>query len=141
MNLTFTPALPADAGEIFALNDGLIRQYEDLSAIDLPKVLAWVRRKIETNLSEYCRICADGVHVGFFRLCPADGGWELDDLYIFPEFRNQGIGTTVIRDCCARGPVMLYVFTKNTGALALYRRLGFREVGTAGQTRLILRKE
>ena len=36
---------------------------------------------------------------------------------------------------------MLYVFTKNTGALALYRRLGFREVGTAGTTRLILRKE
>ena len=112
-----------------------------VSTIDYDRVLAWVRRKIEGNISEYQRIIADGIHAGYFHFSPAEDGWELDDLYVFPEFRSRGIGTAVIRNCCARGSVMLYVFRKNTGALALYRRLGFREAGTAGQTRLILRKE
>ena len=141
MDLTYSPADPADAGTIFGLCKALIDQYEDVSSIDYNRVLAWVRRKIEENISEYHRIILDGTHAGYFHFCPAEDGWELDDLYVFPEFRSRGIGTAVIRDCCAKGPVMLYVFTKNTGALALYRRLGFREVGTAGTTRLILRKE
>ena len=141
MELTVSPALPSDAETIFELCIALIDQYEDTASIDYPAVLAWVRRKIEKNISDYCRIHADGVHAGFFHFCPAEDGWELDDLYVFPEFRDRGIGTAVIRDCCKHGPVMLYVFTKNTGALALYHRLGFREIGTAGTTRLILRKE
>ncbi|MBR5020938.1 MAG: GNAT family N-acetyltransferase [Oscillospiraceae bacterium] len=141
MELTYSPVYPSDAGAIFGLCKALIDQYEDISSIDHDRVLTWVRRKIEENISEYRRIMADGVHAGYFHFCPAEDGWELDDLYVFPAFRNRGIGTAVIRDCCLQGPVMLYVFTKNTGALALYRRLGFREVGTAGKTRLILRKE
>ena len=141
MVLTFSPAAPSDAGTIFELCKALIDQYEDISAIDYHRVLVWVRQKIEENISEYRRILADGAHAGYFHFCPAEDGWELDDLYVFPEFQNQGIGTAVIQDCCEKDPVMLYVFRKNTGALALYRRLGFQEVGTAGQTRLILRKE
>ena len=141
MDLTYSPAAPDDAGAIFKLCKALIDQYEDISTIDYDKVLTWVRQKIEGSISEYRRILLNGVHAGYFHFCPAEDGWELDDLYIFPEFQNQGIGTAVIRDCCEKGPVMLYVFRKNTGALALYRRLGFREVGPAGQTRLILRKE
>ena len=141
MDRTCSPAAPADAGAIFELSKALIDKYEDISTIDYDWVLAWVRHKIEGNISEYRCILADGAHAGYFRLCPAEDGLELDDLYIFPEFQNRGIGTAVIRDCCEKGPVMLYVFRKNTRALALYRRLGFREVDTAGQTRLILRKE
>ena len=141
MNLTYAPAAPTDAEAIFDLCRALIDQYEDIASIDYDRVLAWVRRKIEENISEYRRILADGAHAGYFRLCPAEDGWELDDLYVFPEFRSRGIGTAVIRHCCEQGSVMLYVFRKNTGALSLYRRLGFREVGTAGETRLILRKE
>ena len=141
MNLTYSPASPADADAIYEQCKALIDAYEDISAIDYPRVLAWVRRKIETNIHEYRRVIHNGAHVGFFRLCPAEDGWELDDLYIFPAFQNRGIGTAVIRDCCTAGPVMLYVFTKNTRALALYRRMGFQTLRPAGATQLILRKE
>lgn len=141
MELSYSPAAHSDTGAIYDLCKALIDEYEDIFSIDYPRVLSWIRRKIEENITQYRRIMADGTHAGYFHFCPAEDGWELDDLYVFPEFQNRGIGTAVIRDCCAKGPVMLYVFKKNTGALALYRRLGFREVETAGKTRLILRKE
>lgn len=141
MDLTFLPADLEDIRPIFDASRDLILKYEDTASIDLPRVLAWVERKIEENISEYRRILLDGVHVGYYRLFTGELGLELDDLYIFPEYRCRGIGTAVINRCCAQGPLSLYVFTKNTGALALYRRLGFRELREVGHTRLILRKE
>ena len=79
--------------------------------------------------------------MGYYRLFTGELGRELDDLYIFPEYRNRGVGTEIVTRCSAQGPLTLYCFTRNTGALALYRRLGFREVQRVGATRLILRKE
>ena len=141
MNLTEIPADLSDVQRIFSLSKALIDQYEDLSSIDYDRVLAWVRRKIDENITQYRRILYNGNPAGFYRLCPAEDGWELDDLYIFPEYRNRGIGSAIIRRCCACGPVTLYVFTKNTRALALYRRMGFHTLCPVGTTRLILRKE
>lgn len=141
MTLTFLPASETDIEPIFNLSRNLILKYEDTASIDLLRILAWVRRKIDEHIHEYRRILREGVHVGYYRLFTGELGRELDDLYIFPEYQNQGIGTEIISRCCAQGPLSLYVFTKNTGALSLYRRLGFREIQTVGSTRLILRKE
>lgn len=141
MNLTCIPAGKGDIDTIFALSRDLICRYEDAASIDLPRVLAWLHRKITENISQYRRILLDGIHVGYYRLYTGELGLELDDLYIFPDHQNRGIGTEIITRCCAEGPVSLYVFTANTGALALYRRLGFREIQKVGATRLILRKE
>ena len=141
MTLTFLPASETDMEPIFNLSRNLILKYEDTASIDLLRILAWVRRKIDEHIHEYRRILREGVHVGYYRLFTGELGRELDDLYIFPEYQNQGIGTEIISRCCAQGPLSLYVFTKNTGALSLYRRLGFREIQTVGSTRLILRKE
>ena len=55
MNLRFEPACADDLEPLYALNESLIRQYEDFSAIsclDPDKILAWVRRKLEKKLSE-----------------------------------------------------------------------------------------
>ena len=140
MNLTYIPADASDIEPIFTLSRDLILRYEDLTAIDCDRVLAWVHRKIEENITQYRRILAGGTHAGYFRLSPAASGWELDDLYILPALQGRGIGTAVIEDCCARGPVILYVFTNNTGALNLYRRLGFRVREQVSPTRLILER-
>lgn len=143
MNLTFVPATAADIDTIFALSKDLIDRYEDLNSIDYDEVLAWVRRKIEKKIGEYVCIFCDGKKAGYYHLCPAEGMMELDDLYILPEFQGRGIGTTVIEKCCAETnlPVMLYVFTRNTGAYALYQRLGFRVTKTVGETRCIMVRE
>ena len=68
----------------------------------------------------------------------------IEDLYILPRFRSQGIGTEVIRRCIesSRGAgIFLYVFRENKRAVSLYERLGFTVRETAGTTRLIMHRD
>ena len=143
MELSFQTARQEDADVIFRFNQALIDQYEDVQAIPYEGVLAWVRRKIEENIHTYTRIYADGRHAGFFRFIPNGDQMELDDLYIFPEFQNRGIGTRILEKCCRESdrPVMLYVFSRNTGAWKLYQRMGFEIRETIKNTRYIMVRE
>lgn len=143
MELSYENAGEGDVESIFRLNRVLIETYEDLGTVDLDRVLAWVRRKITQNIGTYTRVLAYGDHAGYFRFIPNGEVMELDDLYIFPEFQNRGIGTRIIEKCCAETerPVMLYTFNRNTGAVRLYRRLGFRVAETVSGSRRIMRRE
>lgn len=71
------------------------------------------------------------------------GNWEpetnsneiyLDSLYVVPEFRNQGIGTTLIKVAIEKHwtkgkPYGLLVEPKNIKAHKLYQTIGFKEDG------------
>jgi ribosomal protein S18 acetylase RimI-like enzyme len=61
---------------------------------------------------------------------------RLVDTVILPEFRNLGIGTVIFRDAFRESmemglPCVLHVI-KESPAIRLYRRLGFRVVGETG---------
>lgn len=143
MELSFAPASPADEAAIYCFARELIESYEDPQEVDLDRALQWTRRKLSNHISEYACVLLDGEKAGYFRFAPCAGGMELDGLYILPQFRGRGIGTAVVRKCCAETnqPVMLYVFTRNTGAMALYRRLGFELTEQVSATRCIMRRE
>ena len=64
MTLCYEPACQEDLEPLFQLNKQLIEQYEDLSSIDYPRVLAWVRRNLQRNLSGVTRVLRDGILVG-----------------------------------------------------------------------------
>lgn len=142
VELTYQKATAEDIEPIFAFNKELIDKYENIQNIEYDKVLSWVRRKIENNISEYSCVLCDGQKAGYFHFYPSEGMRELDDLYIFPEFQNQGIGTEIIKKCCTESetPVFLYVFIKNDKAVALYKRLGFKVVKTIDNSRYIMQK-
>jgi ribosomal protein S18 acetylase RimI-like enzyme len=79
-------------------------------------------------------LLADGVPCGY--VCIEDREAEADvhvrELVIAPDYQGRGIGTALLRGAQARArargvPVHLGTFTQNR-ALALYRRLGFREL-------------
>lgn len=142
IQLRYAPAREEDIPAIFAQAKALVDAYEDVERIPYDQVMGWMRRKIAGHLEEYRRIYRGEELVGYYRLAPAEGKMELDDFYILPACRGQGVGTTVLTDCLATTelPVFLYVFTKNVRARALYERLGFREVQAVGATRLILER-
>ena len=143
MELTFAPAAPEDGAAIFEQSRALILRYEDPEAVDLNRVLPWMRRKIESHIHQYKSVLRNGETVGWFRLAPENGALELDDFYILPPFRNQGIGTAVLNEICAKTdkPIFLCVFTQNTGAIALYRRHGFEITEAISSTRCLMRRE
>ncbi len=142
MNLTYEAATAADIEVLFSLNKSLIDSYEDVSAIDYDEVLAWVSRKLEKRLYEYSRILCDGKLAGYIRVSESDNEVELDDLYILPEYRGQGIGSAVLKSCIERAdkPIFFYVFRKNTRAIALYERIGFVIDEKVSDTRYIMRQ-
>ncbi|UCH58617.1 MAG: GNAT family N-acetyltransferase [Anaerolineales bacterium] len=58
----------------------------------------------------------------------------LMDISILPKYRDQGIGTKLIKEVMDQAeqlqkPVRLYVEKDNKGAMRLYQRLGFRLIG------------
>ena len=143
MNITYGSAGTEDIAPLYALCRQLIEDYENLELIDLDNVLGWVRRKLETCITDYTVIYADGIKAGYYHFYTnADGKFELDDLYIFPEFQGRGIGSMAIGKCCAsvNEPVMLYVFAKNQRAVSLYQRLGFSIVKTINDSRYIMER-
>ena len=144
MELVYAPARAEDATVIFAFARELIETYETDPDLDLAMALDWTRRKIEKRIGEYTRVLCDGETAAYYRFVPdgerPGGAWmELDDLYVLPAFRGRGIGTAVLRRCVASGKsVYLYVFTKNTRAVALYEREGFHKTEDVSPTRCIM---
>lgn len=143
MNLTYEIATSADIEPIYQSCIKLIWEYEDLGSVDLSKVLPWIRRKLESSIGEYTRVLLDGVLVAYYHFAPSEGKMELDDLYVLDQDkRSKGIGTAILEKCFAETdlPIFLYVFQRNTRAVALYERLGFRITETIGDSRYIMQR-
>ena len=140
MILQYRTAEEEDISVIYSQAKKLIDQYEDCDSIDYEKVMAWVHRKISSNISQYRCVLADGEKCAYYRLC--DDG-ELDDLYVLPAFRGQGIGSEILLKCMdeSSNPLYLYVFSGNIRAISFYKKFGFSVREAVGKTRLILERK
>ena len=143
MELQFASAKECDIERIYDSNKELIEAYEDVENIDYDKVLQWVLKKIKTRIDEYVAVFLDGRKVGYYHFYPSEGKMELDDLYIFRDFRSKGIGSMIIQKCMEESDsiIFLYVFAKNVRAIALYEKLGFKIVKNIRDTRYIMERE
>ena len=142
MNLTYVPAKESDIEPLFHLSKDLIDRYENISQINYPKVLSWVLNKIKKNINEYNCIFRDSQKVGYYRFHSVDEKMELDDIYVFSPYQNQGIGSEIIRKCIAETglSIFLYVFIQNTKAVSLYKKLGFRITETIKDSRYTMER-
>lgn len=87
-----------------------------------------VRRFFATRVLPACEVLVvrrDGEPAGFLALC----GDTIDHLYVRPDLRRHGIGTTLLEAAKARRPggLELWAFQRNAAALAFYAKHGFGE--------------
>jgi GNAT superfamily N-acetyltransferase len=91
------------------------------------QVTVWVRDILFTT----CRVWVavrDGETLGYAAL----KGDMLEDLYLRPDVRRQGIGTLLLDTARRHSPegLSLHVFQQNTDARAFYERHGFAVLDT-----------
>ena len=98
-----------------------------------------IRARFKTyfELDEVQIIAVDGKDVGWLQISETDHEINLDQLHLEKGYRSRGIGSRLIQDVmtnarAANKPVLLSV-VRNNPALALYRRLGFKVVGSDEQ--------
>ncbi|HZY39830.1 MAG TPA: GNAT family N-acetyltransferase [Mucilaginibacter sp.] len=100
----------------------------------------FIKERLENNESVvFIALADDGTSIGFTQLYPlissgrAIKNWVLNDLYVAPEYRKQGIGEALIktaREFAARdGAVFLQLetATDNYNAQRLYENIGFNK--------------
>ena len=142
MNIITKKATADDIEPIYALCDRLINDFEQLESISYPEVMKWVRKKIESTIDEYTVIYVKEQKAGYYHFYKNDNGeYEIDDLYVFTEFQNQGLGSSIIKQCCSsvNESVILYVFIKNERAVSLYKRLGFQITEKIHNSRYVMK--
>jgi GNAT superfamily N-acetyltransferase len=88
---------------------------------------AWIAHVVLPGCATWVAASPDTAEVLGFAALDGD---VLEHLYLRPDVRRQGIGTTLLEQVrqASPGGLSLRVFTRNTGARAFYERHGFRAV-------------
>jgi ribosomal protein S18 acetylase RimI-like enzyme len=88
------------------------------------QVRRWIR-DVVIERQETWVICVDGEIAGMLAL----QGDEIDQLYLAPQRRGQGLGDQLVAQAKSRRPrgLRLWTFQVNAAAVSFYRRHGFRE--------------
>ena len=138
--LTLRPVAPADDAFILSV-------YSSTRSEELERV-PWTAEQKEAFLkmqyvaqknhyaaayphSEHDVICVDELAVGRIYVDRSADGIHILDVTVLPEYRSQGIGSTLLRRLLSEAgeknkPVTIYVETFNP-SLRLFERLGFRK--------------
>ena len=89
----------------------------------------YVNRHIPLEINAYKIISVNSNIIGCFSVVTKDDGIMLDEIFIEVEYRNLGIGTSIISDIISKNEcVYLWVYKENIKAISLYRKLGFNVI-------------
>lgn len=101
----------------------------DKSLVDNEKVQSLIRQDCHDSLKDTLMIMDGDNTIGMFTACMIDDGeWRyIGEIYLVPEYRGQGIGSTILRNEMANyDKIRLQVAMDNEGAFKLYTSLGFK---------------
>ena len=113
---------------------------------EMDKVLSYtektkIRKSVDKNIERTCElyklIHVDNKVAGAYLVLPYEDGYIIDEIYLFKEFRNNGIGTKIIQELIKEYKTLYtWVYKNNKDALRLFERLGFMLI-TSGRTLIL----
>ena len=99
---------------------------KDLAEDERNKIDEYVITSANEMFEDYYNIIIDDKIIGSILLKDMPQGKLIDEIYIEKEFRNNGIGTDIIRKMLENNRnIYLWVYKENEKAISLYNRLGF----------------
>ena len=104
-----------------------IFEYADnLSNEEIEQINDYVYDSIQKEIDSYQNIIVDDNIVGCLLLTDTEEGKLLDEIYLESEYRNHGIGSSIIKNIIQdHNIIYLWVYILNKNAIALYQKLGF----------------
>ena len=127
--LKFRKTQATDSKFVFAVKKAAFREYvEQIWGWDDTYQKELHNRRFASQDIRIIQFC--GTDVGFLSTSTNSDTFNVDQIYILPEYQGKGIGAAcmkrIIADAnLAQKPVILQVLKINTRATAFYQRLGF----------------
>ena len=100
---------------------------KDLDKNEIERINNYVNETIPKQIDEYKNIVLNNIIVGSFLITKNENGLLLDEIFIEEQYRNKGIGTSIIKDVVSKSNsnVYLWVYKDNIKAFNLYNKIGF----------------
>ena len=94
---------------------------------EINKINNYVSNNVPKLLNDYYNIVIDNKVIGCVLVTNTKDGKLLDEIYIEEQFRNNGIGSDIIKNIIKENDIVyLWVYKENVQAISLYKRLGFK---------------
>ena len=98
-----------------------------LSYVEKDKIKKNIVRNINLTYLKYKMIMINNRISGAYVTVPYKDGDMLDQIYLFPEYRNKGIATDIINKLKNNNcNLYAWMYKNNTSAIKLFERLGFK---------------
>ena len=97
-----------------------------ITAEEKERITNFVKNSIPNQINDYKVIEIDNKIIGCLYIESYQDGILLNEIYLEEEYRNQGIGTDIIKNILQNNSkVYLWVYKENEKALKLYQSLNF----------------
>lgn len=109
----------------YKLNN-ILSYVNELSNEEMDEINEYVKDSVSKQIDKYKLIYINGKKCGCVLVEDKDDGVIIDEIYIEEEYRNNKIGTDLIKKIISNNRVVyLWVYKTNSKAINLYKRLGF----------------
>lgn len=97
-----------------------------LSYVEKNKIKKNIQKNIEITCDKYKIIYVGNKIAGAYVAMPYEEGYMIDEIYLFEEFRNNGIGTDIITKLKDEyNSLYVWVYKNNKDAVRFFKRMGF----------------
>lgn len=106
----------------------IIEHAENLSKKEIARIDNYICESVPTLIKEYKNIIYNKKIIGSFLVKRIESGLLLDEIFIDKEYRNKGLGFSIIKDYVLNRNenIYLWVYKNNINAFNLYKKLNFK---------------
>ncbi len=116
-----------DVDRLIQYKKNNIYSYADnISKDEANQINEYLITSIPEDLDSYKNIIVDNKVIGCLLVKDKDDGIIIDEIYIESDYRNKGIGRSIISNILKNNNIVyLWVYKLNVKAISLYKSLGF----------------